>query len=747
MASDSPAGAAKPSETRRRSYIVLSFWLIVLVLGLPIWWKTTTIYRADLPLDRMLQWADGKACRPVFPLRISVRADALPEKEAQHLVQLTQHAIDDLNDFSGHHLRLQLDSRRHGDADKASVQNGGQDEPALTIRLAPGEATSATLNPQAPVLDMTYGPKEVPSVNAASSALASYIADQLQKTFDEEKSIISYLLSSSAMSSGARRQALSPEDADALAKRTTKSLRYAPTYHLTFSLFTDGAVPSSWDVDRALDEYLRPMLDVLRPIHNFTIDTQVQLYATPGVQSQVLGKEHLASFINAAEWPLSPSIGNAPTVNFVVFVGNQTIGIDSGAETSQSWMIPQWGTVYLLSLPPTATHVSAETLRQPMLTFGGHLLSLLGTPRSGSLPLRLSTLARIRSTDLLLRAASSLGSLARLARALPSIAIPRSVADGVSKSMHHLERACASLGGPEGLLHARIAEEEAERAFFEKSMVGQLYFPDEHKIAVYLPLLGPVGVPLVLGLVNELKNWIKRRKQKAAEARDKKAHLARIPAGLDPSIFDHLPRLAPQHHHDTTRQHRTAPRDDESAFSLKLNPENLRELPAGSADASTIEPTTAATVNGVIRLAMLPEPALSLTIPSLHDGTPLDCRVYHPASLAAGTRAPRPGGDMRRCWRIRAGHSAGRTSWTAKPERDDYASVVGFLVHYVHYLDPFRATGHSRNTSKDGEEGQKTPITAVDEAEKREHDEDEQGEPRSACGPPVLIMGDTLTAP
>ena len=158
-----------------------------------------------------------------------------------------------------------------------------------------------------------------------------------------------------------------------------------------------------------------------------------------------------------------------------------------------------------------------------MLTFSGHLLSLLGTPRSGSLPLRLSTLARIRSTDLLLRAASSLGSLARLARALPSIAIPRSVADGVSKSMHHLERACASLGGPEGLLHARIAEEEAERAFFEKSMVGQLYFPDEHKIAVYLPLLGPVGVPLVLGLVNELKNWIKRRKQKAAEARDKKA--------------------------------------------------------------------------------------------------------------------------------------------------------------------------------------------------------------------------------
>ena len=33
---------------------------------------------------------------------------------------------------------------------------------------------------------------------------------------------------------------------------------------------------------------------------------------------------------------------------------------------------------------------------------------------------------------------------------------------------------------------------------------------------------------------------------------------------------------------------------------------------------------------------MLPEPALSFTIPSLHDGIALDCRVYHPASLVAG---------------------------------------------------------------------------------------------------------------
>lgn len=39
-------------------------------------------------------------------------------------------------------------------------------------------------------------------------------------------------------------------------------------------------------------------------------------------------------------------------------------------------------------------------------------------------------------------------------------------------------------------------------------MVGQVYFPDEHKVAVYLPLLGPIGVPLVVGLMKELKRLI-----------------------------------------------------------------------------------------------------------------------------------------------------------------------------------------------------------------------------------------------
>ncbi|KAK8851083.1 phosphatidylinositol-glycan biosynthesis class S protein [Apiospora arundinis] len=519
----------KEADTRRRSWIVLSFWLIAVFIGLPIWWNTTTIYRANLPLSQMTDWADGKACEPVFPLRIALDVGAMPEQEAQNLLRLTQHALDDLNDFSGHHLRLQLAQAPEAAAAAAAAAPVRDDSNvALTIRLAPGDAVhtaSSTLHPHLPILDVQYPPNSLPTANSPSSGLATYIATQLGSTFAEEQNIISYLLETSSITPEHRPKGISQEVVDSVSKRMTRSLKYSQTYHLTFSLFTNGPVPSSWDIEAAIDEYMKPVLDMLRPIHNFTIDTQVQLYASPGVQSQVLGKEDLSSFINAAEWPLSPSIGGAPTVNFIVYIGNQTIGVPSEAsptETSQSWMIPQWGSVYLLAPPPAeAAHVSSETLKQPILTFTSHLLTLLGTPQTGSLPLRLSTLARIRSADLLLRASSSLGSLARLTLALPSISIPTNVADGVGKTIRHLELACASLGSGSGgasLEHARVAEREAERAFFEKSMVGQLYFPDEHKIAVYLPLLGPIGVPLVMGLLNEIKAWRNRRSQKLKAA-------------------------------------------------------------------------------------------------------------------------------------------------------------------------------------------------------------------------------------
>jgi hypothetical protein len=58
----------KPESTRLRYLVLLSFWAIVILLGLPVWWATTSIYRAPLPMEQMMDWADGKV-RLNFPKR------------------------------------------------------------------------------------------------------------------------------------------------------------------------------------------------------------------------------------------------------------------------------------------------------------------------------------------------------------------------------------------------------------------------------------------------------------------------------------------------------------------------------------------------------------------------------------------------------------------------------------------------------------------------------------------------------
>jgi hypothetical protein len=73
---DAPANAVSVAPTKKepppessesirlRSYVIISFWALIIIVGLPIWWKTTTIYRARLPLDQMMDWADGRVRSP-----------------------------------------------------------------------------------------------------------------------------------------------------------------------------------------------------------------------------------------------------------------------------------------------------------------------------------------------------------------------------------------------------------------------------------------------------------------------------------------------------------------------------------------------------------------------------------------------------------------------------------------------------------------------------------------------------------
>ncbi|KAI7175114.1 hypothetical protein KC343_g13976 [Hortaea werneckii] len=112
----------------------------------------------------------------------------------------------------------------------------------------------------------------------------------------------------------------------------------------------------------------------------------------------------------------------------------------------------------------------------------------------------------------------------------------------------------------------------------------------------------------------------------------------------------------------------------------------------------------------------MPNPVYAFTLPSCNDDTPLACRVYHPnhpwletpdsqteprGAVIAHPYAPLGGsyddavvlsvtdtlideGYIVLTFNFRgATGSAGHTSWTGRPETDDYSSVAGFLMEYL----------------------------------------------------------------
>ncbi|KIV94193.1 hypothetical protein PV10_01982 [Exophiala mesophila] len=530
-----------PEAIRLRTKVVFSFWAVILLLGLPTWWKTTSIYRAELPLQDMLDWADGVHTTSNYPLHIWISAPAFSCPNAHRLVQETQRSLDDLNEYPILHQRLHLvdlsanitsDETRCGDDPNFL----GLGEPALKILVEPTTESFSFDLDASPSTALARIPIKHPAggVKALAQALQDLYLDEQIAAALQTVSLKNHNHNAAAF--------LKSQPYDTVVKvekQLSRAYKSSPEFSLTFSLFTAGGAPSSWEIQASLRQHFDPLLQALSETVSFQVSSQVQLYSaySPSVhsfstQNTTYLKQHdLTAFVNAAEWPLAPSIGNGPTINFVLYIPSPgQIPLHIEGVDGTSWLIPQWGGVQIFNPVLTAhpetgrlvmpDHLSKDVLDQPFATFATQLLSLLGIsqpdepPRGLALRHRLVAYKRLSALNLYLRASSNLGSLSRLAQHLGQIPIPRNVAQLVDSAVHNLSecsKAFLESRWARALMSAKSSFLDSDKAFFDRSMVGQVYFPDEHKVAVYLPLLGPIGGPLIVGLVRELKRLASRR--------------------------------------------------------------------------------------------------------------------------------------------------------------------------------------------------------------------------------------------
>ncbi|GAW06892.1 gpi transamidase component pig-s [Lentinula edodes] len=306
-----------------------------------------------------------------------------------------------------------------------------------------------------------------------------------------------------------------------------RAAQYSPRYRLSFTLLNEdgsaGQVITSWDIQQAFAQHIYPITSALGILHNFTVESQVQFHAPLAFEPRsisngtafVLTPEDLTVFINSAEWTL-----------FHLMI------------RSSAFLIPQWGGIVILNLPtppPTTLELTFRDLRTPFSSFSRQLLTLLGFPRlpsslSSSLSSsktvsswQIDTLLRQRTHENVMRSHDTLRSTVTLVSQIDGMPVDEQVqsqVQGSLKALHELfAHAQNNLTLNEMLVHSARALTLSSKAFFHPGMLAMLYFPAEHKYAVYTPLFASAMIPLLAAGLREIAAWRKERREAARAAK------------------------------------------------------------------------------------------------------------------------------------------------------------------------------------------------------------------------------------
>ncbi|KFU87707.1 GPI transamidase component PIG-S, partial [Chaetura pelagica] len=306
-----------------------------------------------------------------------------------------------------------------------------------------------------------------------------------------------------------------------------------------------------WDIEDAVNRYVQPVLDKLSLVANFSVDSQILYYAVLGVtprfdkesSSFLLSAHSLPHVINPVEARLGSSAASLyPVLNFLLYVPERShsplyIQDKDGAPVStNAFHSPRWGGIMVYNVEAPASpqaslplHVDVDMVRV-MEVFLAQLRLLFGLSREelppeflvespgneGLADWELDRLLWAHTVENIATVSTTLTSLAQLLDKIGNIVIKDDVASEVYRAVASAQSAMAQLAT--GHLHSAFqASKEAvtssERAFFDPSLLHLLYFPDDQKFAIYIPLCLPMAVPILLSLAKIAREARQRKKE------------------------------------------------------------------------------------------------------------------------------------------------------------------------------------------------------------------------------------------
>ncbi|XP_052544784.1 GPI transamidase component PIG-S [Tympanuchus pallidicinctus] len=543
------AAAADEAERSRGRRAALSFAAIAVLLGLPLWWKTTETYRAALPYGDIAALG-----RLPFQVAVSVSVVFLPGSVPADLPRRLPYGDvweERVPVSSRSDVTSRIETAYRGAAAREEAALG-----AATVREAdaalhalqdssPGSLTVYVVPETSSLLPQgvnVYVGKHRSALVRAGQGLATLHA-RLQQLMQ----VMSFTASSIAA-------ALSDRVPDGqLGPDAWRHLKSSLGYEITFSLLNPD--PKShdvdWDIEGAVNRYVQPVLDKLNLVANFSVDSQILYYAVLGVtprfdkesSSFILSAHSLPHVINPVEARLGSSAASLyPVLNFLLYVPERSHSPlyihdkDGAPVATNAFHSPRWGGIMIYNVEVPASpqtslplHVDVDMLRV-MEVFLAQLRLLFGISREelppeflmespgneGLADWELDRLLWAHTLENIATVSTTLTSLAQLLDQISNIVIKDDVASEVYRAVAAAQDAVAELA--EGHLHSAFqASKEAvtssERAFFDPSLLHLLYFPDDQKFAIYIPLFLPMAVPILLSLAKMLREARQNKKE------------------------------------------------------------------------------------------------------------------------------------------------------------------------------------------------------------------------------------------
>ncbi|XP_076792335.1 GPI-anchor transamidase component PIGS isoform X1 [Arvicanthis niloticus] len=553
------AGAAATDlEVVRGKRAALFFAAVAILLGLPLWWKTTETYRAPLPYSE-ISGLNALQLRLMVPVTVVFTRDSIPLDDQEKLPFTVVHERE---------IPLKYKMKIKCRFQKAYRRALEHEEEALSLGSVHGmtEAEAMLAEPE----KQAEGSLTVYVISDHSSLLPQDIMSYIGP---ERMAVVRGMIHREAFNIIGRRiiqvaQAMSltedvlaaaladhlPEDKWSSDKR--RPLKSSLGYEITFSLLNPD--PKShdvhWDIEGAVQRYVQPFLNRLSAAGNFSVDSQTLYYAMLGVNprfdpassSYSLAMHSLPHVINPVESRLGSSAASLyPVLNFLLYVpelAHSPLYIqdkDGAPVATNAFHSPRWGGIMVYNVDPKIYNASELPVRvevdmvRVMEVFLAQLRLLFGIaqpqvppkcllsgPKSeGLMTWELDRLLWARSVENLATATTTLTSLAQLLGKISNIVIKDDVASEVYRAVAAVQKAAEALALGH-LSSAFAASQEAvtssERAFFDPSLLHLLYFPDDQKFAIYIPLFLPMAVPILLSLgkifLETHKSWKKPEK-------------------------------------------------------------------------------------------------------------------------------------------------------------------------------------------------------------------------------------------